>query len=315
MNARRKEKRQRAIRNRIILILALIVVILVVILLIKKLSGGEEAETTPVQTSEPASDDTTPPVINGAKDIEAVMGSAVSYMTGVTVTDDTDANPSLEVDNSLVDLSTPGTYDVTYIARDASGNEASVTVKLSVTAPPSDNGDATEQEISQMKYLAGLYLKKIVTDDMSDYEKAQRIWLWVNYNADYVSTSDKSNWVRGAIQFFDTHKGDCFNYFCAAKALLEECGIPTVDVVKSDTSHSMHFWSLVNLGDGWYHYDTTPRDGSGDYFFMVTDEQLDAYSAAHDNSHVFDHAAYPERATKIITDLDAQPDYYSFFKE
>ena len=39
------------------------------------------------------------------------------------------------------------------------------------------------------------------------------------------------------------------------------------------------------------------------------DEQLDAYSEAHENSHIFDHDAYPARATEIVTDMDAQPEH------
>lgn len=318
LEARRRAKRRKVIRNRILVALILIVLILAIILLIKTTageSGNADTSQAPESTSDVATEDKTPPVITGAKDLEITAGSTVSYMTGVTVTDDTDPNPTLDVDNSLVDLMTPGSYDVVYTARDASGNVATVTIKLTVTEAPTKDSEATEEEIAELHSLAKQYLRKIVKDDMSDYEKAKRIWLWVNYNMDYSPDSDKTSWVRGALQYFNKRKGDCFNYFAAAKALLEECGIQNVDVVKSDTSHSSHYWSLVNLGDGWYHYDTTPREGPGDYFFLVTDAQLDAYSAAHDGSHTFDHDIYPARSTEIITDLDSQPEYSSFFDE
>ena len=75
-----------------------------------------------------------------------------------------------------------------------------------------------------------------------------------------------------------------------------------MDIEKSDTSHSRHYWSLINLGDGWYHVDCTPRKGNDDKFFMVTDEELEAYSKKHSNSHIFDKTKYPERATKSIQD-------------
>jgi hypothetical protein len=35
---------------------------------------------------------------------------------------------------------------------------------------------------------------------------------------------------------------------------------------------------------------------------MVTDEELNAYSVAHDNSHIFDSSLYPERATQSVQD-------------
>ena len=90
--------------------------------------------------------------------------------------------------------------------------------------------------------------------------------------------------------------------FAAAKALYDVAGIENVDVVKSDTSHSSHFWSLINLGDGWYHVDCTPRRKVG-YFFMNTDAELEAYSKENKNSHIFDTDAYPERSTKSVQDL------------
>ena len=49
---------------------------------------------------------------------------------------------------------------------------------------------------------------------------------------------------------------------------------------------------MVNCGQGWYHFDTTPRKGGGE-FFMLTDKELETYSLAHSNSHEFDHTLYP----------------------
>ena len=50
--------------------------------------------------------------------------------------------------------------------------------------------------------------------------------------------------------------------------MLDVCGIQNVDIVKSDTSHSAHYWSPINLGDGWYHFDATPRKGGGNFFHV-----------------------------------------------
>ena len=73
-----------------------------------------------------------------------------------------------------------------------------------------------------------------------------------------------------------------------------------LDVVKSDTSHSSHYWSLIDVGDGWYHFDTTPRYGGGE-FFLLTDAELEAYSVAHNNSHIFDKSLYPATPTEDST--------------
>ena len=331
---KRAARRRRAIRNRIIFGAVVFAVLVLISFLIYKIffaptdeGGTDPIFSTEAQTTEsaegttaaPSGTDAKPPVIDGVTDREITVGDTISYKQGVTVTDDTDPSPKLDVDASQVDLNSPGTYTVTYTATDAAGNQTKKTATITVkeketeTQPASqssgeDDDPSTAEERSYMKYLAKSYLKQMgVTDDMSAREKALRIWHWVNWELDYTATSDKSSWVKGAIQAFDTHKGDCFNYFAAAKALLLEAGIPEVDVVKSDTSHSMHFWCLVDVGSGWYHFDPTPREGEGDYFFLVTDEQLDTYSAAHEDSHIFDHNAYPARATEIVTDMNVQP--------
>jgi hypothetical protein len=239
--------------------------------------------------------DTQAPVIEGAADIEAFVGDSISYKADITVTDDYDENPTLEIDNSRVDLTQAGVYDVVYTATDAAGNSSSVTVTLTLTDKPEGY---VEPDV--VYALAQEVYDEIITDSMTDMEKAFAIYRWVRGNISYTGDSDKSSWTIGAYQAFTTHMGDCYNYFAAAKALYDLAGIENVDIVKSDTSHSSHFWSLINLGDGWYHVDCTPRKGDGDNFFMVTDEELEAYSSAHQNSHIFDPDLYPERATASL---------------
>ena len=241
--------------------------------------------------------DEEPPVISGAKDIEIFLGGTVSYRTGITVTDNEDPNPTLTIDNSKVNLDAVGNYEVTYIATDATGNSSSVTITLKVKKKPADYVDE-ETVIDMAKDI----LADITDDSMSKQEVAFAIYKWTWSNITYMDSSDKSSWVKGAYYAFKNRKGDCFNYFAAAKALYIAAGIDNVDIEKSDTSHSRHYWSLINLGDGWYHVDCTPRKGSDDKFFMVTDEELEAYSKKHSNSHIFDKTKYPERATKSIQD-------------
>lgn len=241
--------------------------------------------------------DEEPPVISGAADITVFVGGTVSYRSGITVTDNEDENPSLTIDNSQVNLDEVGEYEVTYTATDATGNSSSVTIILSVQKKPSNYVD--EERVME---LAKEVLASITNESMTDREVAFAIYRWTYSKIAYVNDSDKSSWIKGAYQAFTQKSGDCFNYFAAAKALYIAAGIENVDVVKSDTSHSSHYWSLINLGDGWYHVDCTRRSGTGDLFFMVTDEELEAYSVKHNNSHIFDKDAYPERATESIQD-------------
>ena len=241
--------------------------------------------------------DEVPPVIEGAVDMEYFLGDSISYKAGITVSDNETANPKLTVDNSEVDTAKEGTYPVTYTATDDAGNVTSVTVNLTLKKKPKDYVD--EQTVYA---LAQEVLNKITNDSMTDMEVAFAIYQWTKTNIAYTGSSDKSSWVKAAHQAFTKQSGDCYNYFAAAKALYDVAGIENVDVVKSDTSHSSHFWSLINLGDGWYHVDCTPRRKVG-YFFMNTDEELEAYSKKNKNSHIFDTDAYPERATESVQDL------------
>lgn len=268
-------------------------------------TGGEHKETLVLtdssgnETELPVTitvlEDSEPPVISGTHDLEAFLGDPVSYRENVTVTDDEDPNPSLEIDNSAVDMTKAGVYDVIYRATDAAGNVTEVTVKLTLTEKPSNY---VEPEVVLAE--ARKVLEQITTGSMDDMDVAYAIYRWAKYNIVYVNTSDKSSWTGAAYQAFTKRSGDCYVYFAACKALLTAAGIENADIVKSDTSHSQHFWNLINLGDGWYHLDATPRKGDGDNFFMVTDAELEAYSVAHNNSHIFDPSLYPERATKSV---------------
>lgn len=240
--------------------------------------------------------DTEPPVIEGAKDIIVEVGDTVSYRKDIVVTDNEDSNPTLTIDSSLVDLDTPGEYVATYTATDKSGNASIVAIQVIVE----EKGPKKDRD--EVYALAQKVLDDIIDDSMTDMEKAFAIYRWTNRNIMYTGTADKTHWTIGAYEAFTKRAGDCYSYYAAAKAMFDVVGIENVDIVKSDTSHSSHFWSIINLGDGWYHVDCTPRKGSGDLFFMVTDAELEAYSVNHKNSHIFDGSLYPERATESVQD-------------
>lgn len=244
-------------------------------------------------------DDKVPPVIEGAADMEYYVGDPISYKSGITVTDDQTANPKLTVDNTQVNIKKAGTYPVTYIAEDNAGNKTSVTVYLTLVDKPEGY---VEPDV--VYAMAEKILDEITTEDMSDMEVAFAIYRWVSTHIAYTGHSDKSSWTRGAYDAFTNRAGDCFNYFAAAKAMYNVAGIDNVDVQKvvtENTSRSSHYWSLINLGDGWYHVDCTPRNNPG-FFFMNTDAELLAYSVKNKNCHNFDKDAYPERATESVQD-------------
>ncbi len=256
-------------------------------------AGGNKTDVT-VQVL--MSYDTTAPVITGAKDIKAFVGGSISYREGVTVTDDADPNPTLTIDNTAVNINAVGTYPATYTATDSVGNASSVTVTVTVGQKP-----ANYVEEEQVYEAAQEIYDQIVDPGMTDMEKAYAIYHWVKDYIYYVDQSSHEYWTVAAYQAFTEKAGDCFTYYAAAKAMLNMAGIQNTDVEKSDISHSRHYWLLINLGYGWYHYDACPRVGPGDdNFFMLTDAELARYSDAHGGTHVFDPSLYPERATESV---------------
>lgn len=244
--------------------------------------------------------DETPPVITGAKNREIFIGDSISYKDGVEVTDDHTEKPVLTVDNSAVKPQAAGIYPVIYTAKDASGNETSVTVYFTLRERPSNY---VEPEVAYE--YARVILNRITTEDMSKAEVAAAIYNWVKRNIQWDDHSNKENgWPAGAVYGFEQRKGDCFTYYATAKALLDVAGIPNLDVVKvvtAETSQSSHYWNLIDIGDGWYHMDCTPRAGNyTDSFFLYTDEEMLAYSRQHSNCFNFDLEAYPARAAESV---------------
>ena len=259
-------------------------------------AGGNETKLTAELT---LVEDFEPPLINGVEDQTVTVGGTIAYKKGITVTDNIDTEVTLEVDSSQVNLQEPGVYTVTYTATDSAGNTATATAQITVEEK---KAAPTGQE-AELAELAAQVLDSITNSSMTKKEIALAIYEWCNTRITYTNSSDKSDWVAEAVNGLNIHAGDCFTYFSVAKALLTQTDIPNIDVLKSDTSHSSHFWSLVDVGEGWYHFDTTPRKGEGDYFFLVTDEQLETYSRSHSNSHIFDHSLYPATPTKIVTEM------------
>lgn len=243
-------------------------------------AGGNE---TVKEATITISRDTEAPVIQGVNDIYAVIGGTVSYKNGVKVTDNCPQGLDLKIDNSSVNLSVAGTYPVTYTAKDYAGNETTATANVIVKEQK-----YSEEEVNA---LADKVLAKIIKEGMTPYEKAEAIYYYIRRNVGYISHSDKGNWVQGAYEGLVDKQGDCYVFACTAKVLLTRAGITNMDIEKIPAK-TRHYWNLVDIGDGWYHFDTTPRK-DGTVFFMWKEADLMAYSAKNKDSHNYDHSLYP----------------------
>ena len=259
-------------------------------------SGHRPAAQTGTSVAPPAAGaepgDAIPPVIQGVRDFTVYAGETVSCRSGVTVTDDCDLNPVLEVDTSELNPDVPGCYEIIYTATDSAGNVSRVAALVTVLERPENYIAPDTIDAAADKLLA-----EILSDGMTVREQVQTIYAWARTNISYGGHSDRTDYRQTAGHVLNGRSGDCFGYFAVTKLLFERLGIPNIDVrkVKNFDGDSDHFWSLVSVDGGktYYHFDATPRVGDGDDFCLVTDAFLDAYSDSHKGSHNRDKSLYP----------------------
>jgi hypothetical protein len=218
----------------------------------------------------------------------------VAYKKAISAYDNQDSEEDLtmEINRDGVDLNTEGEYPYSVTVTDLSGNTATATGTVYVLPVGSEVAD-----IDEVNQLADEILAEILTDDMTQMEKLRAIYKWVRANTSYSGHAQEEDYTLGAYEGFTKHTGDCFTYAAQAKFLLTRAGIENIDVVKvvpeGSTDIPTHFWNLVNIGEGWYHLDCTPRK-DGSTFFYLTDAELAAYSDSHNGTHNFDHSLYPD---------------------
>ncbi len=233
--------------------------------------------------------DTEPPVISGAYDRQVAMGETISYKKNIEVTDNRDTDLTFEVDNSKVNLKQEGTYPVIYSAQDAAGNRATRKINLTVKQA------AVSQE--QVNGLCDSILAKITNETMSKKEKARAIYQWSRGNISYTGDSDKSDWLAEAYRGITRKQGDCFTYFSVSKAMLTRVGIDNMDITRVG-GRTRHYWSLINCGDGWYHFDSCPNKDHRETF-MMTDSEVERLTGIRGNNYyTFDKARYPRTPAK-----------------
>lgn len=250
-------------------------------------AGNETSAATTVTVT----DDNTAPRIYGVHEIAVYAGSTVDYTAGVVVRDDKDAAPTLTVDASQVTADVPGTYPLTYVATDITGNRTELSATLTVEEKPETYADETEVYAAIDAALA-----KITTADMTPEAKVRAVYSWIRSNYTYSGSSLRTDEVQAAWELMELGRGDCFHFFSLSKLMLERLGVEYIDVrkVKNHEGDTDHYWSMVTLdGETWYHFDTTPYPWDPQDFCLVTDGELDAFSEGHKGYFNRDTEAYP----------------------
>lgn len=255
----------------------------------------EAGNTTELESLATCEVDTVKPEIHGVKDITVYVGTSPEYRKGITVTDDSGEVPRLNVDNSRVNPNVVGSYEITYSAEDSSGNKTIVYATVYVVEKPK----ITEDE---MKNVArDVYNNEIHTSaDMTKWDVAYAIFKWTRDKVSASKTaSDTTDPVGAAYSALHDKKGDSFARMSAARAMLDLAGIDCRQISRLQyDKEDAHYWLIVNIGDGWYHFDSTP---TGNPFepFMRTDAELDSYCDKYNIEYYyrFDRSKYPSRGT------------------
>ena len=258
--------------------------------------GGFRREEPPVEQ------DTQAPAIKGPKDGKALayLGEAIAYRSFITVTDNSD-NYTLTVDDSGVNKTKEGTYQVHYTATDAAGNKAQYTLTLIIK-----NGEYSMNQLMRLVEQKAATLG--ITKSMSKVEQVRAIYEFVNdptagKNDANIYFNDESNtpsqqmsrddwdidWVEEACRTLSMSRmeGDCYTYYAVSRAFFEYFGIESIGIqrAKDSTEAGTHFWSLVNVGSesapAWYYYDATRlagtfNDGTRNGC-LITEAKLNSY--------------------------------------
>ncbi|QFJ53782.1 transglutaminase domain-containing protein [Pseudobutyrivibrio xylanivorans] len=245
-------------------------------------SGNETIKSIPCKVI----DDVTPPEITGVEPLTIAQGDTVSYKKNIEVTDDHDDEPTLEVDSSAVNVDKRGTYSLTYIATDAAGNVAKKTTSVKIVSAKIT--EATQETVNEM---ADKILADIITDGMTQLQQARAVFDWVVNNITYSETAGIDDVLSAAYKGMYYHVGDCTVKQKTAEVMLNRLGIKNMEIEKIRDTRG-HYWLLIDVGEGWYHYDPNLQlDGT--LIFYWHDADLWAYSNAHKNTHNYDPSKYP----------------------
>ena len=210
--------------------------------------------------------DITPPVITGGTDVLSVAkNTQPNYLAGVSARDDRDGAVNLIVDDSKVDLSAAGTYFVTYIARDSSGNEAKLRRKVIVEHDAQDTANLVASIAATLE---------------NDPEKIRNyVRSSIHYSTDWGG--DDPVW-KG----FTEKSGNCYVHALCLKAILDLKGYNTQLIW---VTNKTHYWLIIEMEPGvWRHIDPTPSDFHSRYSLMTDQQRLWTLSGRD-----WDHSQWP----------------------
>lgn len=233
--------------------------------------------------------DVLPPVIY-ASDVRIPVGGTADFMKDVRAHDLHDGDVGVEMDDSEVNTDIPGYYTVRYKAEDSTGNIGEKSIRVTVS-----NWDGIPVDPSLPDALADEIVGAIITDEMSERERAEAVFDWITENIRYRFSFESQEYMgdeaTGAYMGLTDGYGTCWTFYSVSALLLTKAGIENMRIKRVTPAH---YWNLVRVDGEWYHFDTTPYVDENRRVFLLTDAELAEYNGEN-GYYVFDPSLYPHR--------------------
>ena len=206
----------------------------------------------------------------------------------ISVKDNHDRHVKITVNTNGVNWKKTGLYKVRFRAKDKAGNVAKTWSYLQVFKP------------GRLENTVDPILKAILRPSWSVTTKARAIYSYVRSHVSYFGDNGHTNWRAVAEKGLTFGNGDCYTFYAVCRALLTRAGIPNLTIERYPSHEGYrHWWNLVYVQHGWYHFDTVTRRRGGN-FCLVTNKQLMEYNAGG-TTFAYRSGVYPRWATKEIS--------------
>ena len=125
---------------------------------------------------------------------------------------------------------------------------------------------------------------EVITDGMTDVQKAKALHDWVCDNTSYNYDSESAFADHNDLSVFIGRPTVCEGYARTLNLLLHQAGIDSCYLNSDD-----HAWVMAKLGGHWFHIDATWDDGDipGHDWFLLTDEQIRSTGGSHSTWRIF----------------------------
>lgn len=157
----------------------------------------------------------------------------------------------------------------------------------------------TDEELLLQEYAASI-VAEITDESMTLEEKCDAIYdyLWEDFVYNQTSETDLKT-VEAGIKAFDIQRGNCYVLFAKAHYLYQAIGVKDMLVTgirSGEGGPVKHWWSMIKVGDKYYHVDSTPFNSQKGWNRLTTEAFLEA--GREDSTigyvHQFDQSNYPK---------------------